>query len=102
MNASRTSMNELTTRNAGLENIPLGEQIVGRIGELGAISETSGQLTRIFLSREHRAAADLILTWMGEAGMRVHLDAIGNVCGRYEGESPGLPCLMLGWHYDTV
>jgi allantoate deiminase len=22
-----------------------------------------------------------------------HLDAIDNVCGRYEGERPGLPCL---------
>jgi allantoate deiminase len=39
---------------------------------------------------------------MREAGMRAHLDAIGNVCGRYEGERPGLPCLMLGSHYDTV
>jgi allantoate deiminase len=34
--------------------------------------------------------------------MRAHLDAIGNVCGRYEGEQPALPCLMLGSHYDTV
>ena len=34
--------------------------------------------------------------------MSAHLDAIGNVCGRYEGELPGLPCLMLGSHYDTV
>jgi allantoate deiminase len=34
--------------------------------------------------------------------MAAHLDAIGNVCGRYEGERPGLPCLMLGSHYDTV
>src|SRR3978361_1354461 len=102
MNASRTSMNELTTRNAGLENISLGEQIVARINELGAISETPGQLTRIFLSKEHRAAADLVQSWMRDAGMRAHLDAIGNVCGRYEGERPGLPCLMLGSHYDTV
>ena len=27
---------------------------------------------------------------------------IGNVCGRYEGDRPDLPCLMLGSHYDTV
>src|SRR6202012_2542315 len=40
--------------------------------------------------------------WMREAGMRAYRDAIGNVCGRYEGEQPGLPCLMLGSHYDTV
>lgn len=87
---------------AGLENLSLGRQIVGRIHELGAISETSEHLARIFLTPEHRTAADLILRWMREAGMNAHLDAIGNVCGRYEGTSPGLPCLMLGSHYDTV
>ena len=80
----------------------LGEEIVSRINELGAISETPEHLTRIFLTPEHRAAADLLLSWMRDAGMRAHLDAIGNVCGRYEGERPGLPCLMLGSHYDTV
>ena len=79
-----------------------GEGIVRRINALAAISETPGQLTRIFLTSEHRAAADLLLQWMKEAGMAAHLDAIGNVCGRYEGERPGLPCLMLGSHYDTV
>ncbi|MDO9058964.1 MAG: allantoate amidohydrolase, partial [Bradyrhizobium sp.] len=51
---------------------------------------------------EHRAAADLLLSWMRDAGMAAHLDAIGNICGRYEGEKAGLPCLMLGSHYDTV
>ena len=80
----------------------LGREIVGRIGALGAVSETPENLTRIFLSPEHRVAADLLLSWMREAGMRAHLDAIGNVCGRYEGDRPGLPCLMLGSHYDTV
>ncbi|HMI13381.1 MAG TPA: allantoate amidohydrolase [Bradyrhizobium sp.] len=80
----------------------LGQEIVRRIGALSAISETPDHLTRIFLTPEHRAAADLLLSWMQEAGMRAHLDAIGNVCGRYEGDRPGLPCLMLGSHYDTV
>ena len=95
-------MGEMETRIAARENASLGDEIVARINELGKISETPEHLTRIFLSNEHRAAADLILAWMREAGMRAHLDAIGNVCGRYEGERPGLPCLMLGSHYDTV
>jgi allantoate deiminase len=81
---------------------PLGEEIVSRIHQLAAISETPDNLTRIFLTRELRTAADLIMTWMGEAGMSAHMDAIGNVCGRYEGDRVGLPCLMLGSHYDTV
>jgi allantoate deiminase len=96
------NMSETEAGIAGLETALLGDEIVGRINELGKISETPGQLARIFLTEQHRAAADLILGWMRSAGMRAHLDAIGNVCGRYEGERPGLPCLMLGSHYDTV
>jgi allantoate deiminase len=80
----------------------LGAEIAARINELGAISETPDHLARIFLTPEHRAAAYLILGWMRAAGMRAHLDAIGNVCGRYEGQEPGMPSLMLGSHYDTV
>ncbi|MCC8954921.1 allantoate amidohydrolase [Bradyrhizobium sp. Pear77] len=80
----------------------LGDEIVARIDQLAAISETPEHLARVFLTDEHRKAADLILSWMREAGMSAHLDAIGNVCGRYEGERPALPALMLGSHYDTV
>jgi allantoate deiminase len=82
--------------------LSLGDEIVGRIDQLAAISETPQHLARIFLTSEHRTAAELILSWMRSAGMAAHLDAIGNVCGRYEGDRPNLPCLMLGSHYDTV
>jgi allantoate deiminase len=95
-------MSEMNATSAGLQHHALGREIVGRIEQLAAISETPEHLARIFLTKEHRAAADLILGWMRAAGMRSHLDAIGNVCGRYEGERDGLPCLMLGSHYDTV
>src|ERR1700704_5274001 len=95
-------MSEMNAASAGLQSSSLGDEIVGRVNELAAISELPEHLTRIFLTEQHRAAADLIQSWMRDAGMRAHLDAIGNVCGRYEGERPGLPCLMLGLHYDTV
>jgi len=95
-------MSETNAETAGRKTSALGDEIVGRVNRLAAISETPAHLTRIFLTPEHRKAADLILSWMRDAGMRAHLDAIGNVCGRYEGERPGLPCLMLGSHYDTV
>jgi allantoate deiminase len=95
-------MSEMKQRGAGPRHASLGDEIVGRIDQLAAISETPEHLTRIFLTNEHRAAADLILGWMRDAGMRAHLDAIGNVCGRYESEVAGSPCLMLGSHYDTV
>jgi allantoate deiminase len=89
-------------KSAGPQTLSLGDEIVGRINQLAAISETPQHLARIFLTSEHRTAAELILGWMRSAGMAAHLDAIGNVCGRYEGDRPNLPCLMLGSHYDTV
>ena len=95
-------MTETRTAGGGAARSPLGTEIVARINQLGTISETAEHLARIFLSPEHRVAADLIMSWMKDAGMAAHLDAIGNVCGRYEGDRPGLPCLMLGSHYDTV
>ena len=95
------SMSEMKEASAGPQHASLGDEIIGRIDQLAAISETPEHLTRIFLTKEHRAAADVILGWMRGAGMRAHLDAIGNVCGRYEGEVAGSPCLMLGSHYDS-
>jgi len=77
-------------------------RILQRCDALARHSELPGGLTRVFLSREYRAAAEQVLGWMRDAGMRAELDAIGNVAGRYEGARPGLPCLMLGSHLDTV
>ncbi len=73
-----------------------------RCEALAKQSELAGGLTRVFLSPQGRAANELVLGWMREAGMQVRLDAVGNVVGRYEGERAGLPCLMLGSHLDTV
>jgi len=78
------------------------ERIMQRCDALARHSELAGGLTRVFLSPENRAANELVLGWMREAGMQAKLDAIGNVAGRYEGDRPGLPCLMLGSHLDTV
>ncbi len=73
-----------------------------RCDALARHSELAGGLTRVFLSPENRAVNELVLGWMREAGMAARLDPIGNVAGRYEGERPGLPCLMMGSHLDTV
>ncbi|MGY3606794.1 MULTISPECIES: allantoate amidohydrolase [unclassified Bradyrhizobium] len=95
-------MSKTDAAGAGTRPTLLGEEIVARIDQLAAISEAPSHLARIYLTPQHRKAADLLLSWMREAGMSAHLDAIGNVCGRYEGDTPGVPCLMLGSHYDTV
>ena len=78
------------------------DRILDRCESLAQHSELPGGLTRVFLSPQARAASDKVLAWMREAGMQANLDAIGNAVGRYEGNRPGLPCLMLGSHLDTV
>lgn len=78
------------------------QRILQRCDELARCSESPDHLTRVYLSPELRAASDLTLAWMREAGMQAGLDAIGNVVGRYEGRTPGLPALLLGSHLDTV
>ena len=77
-------------------------RILERCDALARCSETPDKLTRVYLSSEMRVASELALGWMREAGMTVHTDAIGNVCGRYEGATPGVPALLLGSHLDTV
>jgi allantoate deiminase len=79
-----------------------GSRILARCDELARHSQQSGALTRMFLTLQHRAVCDLAAGWRREAGMEARLDAIGNVVGRFEGDRPGLPCLMLGSHLDTV
>jgi N-carbamoyl-L-amino-acid hydrolase len=62
-----------------------------------------GQLTVTYLTDAHRACAQRISANMREAGFdEVHIDAVGNVVGRYKADKPGAKTLMTGSHYDTV
>lgn len=76
--------------------------IIQACRELAAMSEEPGRITRTFLSPPmhdvHRRAGE----WMSAAGMRVSVDAIGNLRGYYEGRVAGAPRLVIGSHLDTV
>ncbi len=62
-----------------------------------------GQLTVTYLTDAHRACAQRISHWMRDCGFdEVEVDAVGNVVGRYHGDSPDARILMTGSHYDTV
>ncbi|WP_432726811.1 2-oxo-4-hydroxy-4-carboxy-5-ureidoimidazoline decarboxylase [Variovorax sp. W6] len=70
-----------------------------------------GQLTVTYLTDAHRACAAQISGWMRDVGFdSVHIDAVGNVVGRYEaagfvegsGATPDAKTLLTGSHYDTV
>ncbi len=65
-------------------------------------SEVDGQLTRRFLTPAHDAALQTLTQWMTAAGMIARRDAAGSLIGRYEGETPGAPALLIGSHIDSV
>ena len=77
----------------------LGVRAYAMIAELAAISAEPGRLVRLFLSPEHRRAADLVARWMQAAGLLVSEDALGTVRGHL-GSSPRR--LLIGSHIDTV
>ena len=76
----------------------LGARAEAMVDALGAISAEPDRLVRLFLSPEHRRAADLVARWMREAALAVSEDALGTVRGRFgTGQR-----LLIGSHIDTV
>ncbi len=62
-----------------------------------------GQLTVTYLTDAHRACAAQLQRQMLALGFdEAHIDAVGNVVGRYHGHTPDAPRLLTGSHYDTV
>lgn len=79
-----------------------GAQVMEWAETLGAISDAEHQLTCAYMTEAHQRTAAQLADWMREAGMEVHLDAVGNVVGRYCAAQPGAKTLVTGSHYDTV
>ena len=78
----------------------LGVRAEQMVKALGAISAEPDRLVRLFLTPEHRRAADRVAAWMQEAGLSVSEDALGTVRGRLDGGSGKR--LLIGSHIDTV
>ncbi|WP_263368957.1 allantoate amidohydrolase [Edaphobacter bradus] len=79
-----------------------GEEIVARCRQIAAFTEVPGEITRTFLSPPMRDVHTLLRQWMEAAGMRVGIDAAGNIRGLYPGTAPDSPRLLIGSHLDTV
>jgi allantoate deiminase len=76
----------------------LGARAEAMVNSLGMISAEPDRLVRLFLTPEHRRAADRVAGWMREAGLDVGEDALGTVRGRLAGPKR----LLIGSHIDTV
>jgi allantoate deiminase len=80
-----------------------GERLWRRISDLAEIGkQEGGGVTRLSFTQEERAAKDLVASYMEEAGLSVHEDAVGNLFGRRGGKSPGSPAVLIGSHVDSV
>lgn len=78
------------------------EEVLARCRELDRLSAHPTRLERTHLTPQHAMANDTTAAWMTAAGLVARVDAAGNLCGRREGVTPGLPALVLGSHLDTV
>jgi beta-ureidopropionase / N-carbamoyl-L-amino-acid hydrolase len=88
--------------NSNGEGETFGARILALADRLARFSETSDGLTCTFMTPAHRATAAELGDLMASTGMAVHIDAVGNVVGRYASGRPDAPALVVGSHYDTV
>jgi len=83
----------------------LGVRAETMVNSLGTISAEPDRLVRLFLTPEHRRAANRVAEWMREAGLEVSEDALGTVRGRLLAggeDARRAKRLLIGSHIDTV
>ena len=69
------------------------------LGQIGALP--GGGVNRLALTEADGQGRDWVVARMGELGLRVEVDAIGNIFGSLPG-TQDLPPVMVGSHIDTV
>src|SRR6266511_2098032 len=77
-----------------------GALLQRRLDELYAIgAEPDGGTYRGLYSTAWAAGGERVQRWMGDAGLKTHRDAVGNIWGRAEGDGKSI---VTGSHIDTV
>ncbi len=79
-----------------------GATLMQRLRELGAIGrDEAGGLSRLALTEQDKAGRDCLVRWMKDAGLKISVDAIGNIFGTWMPEIDAA-AVMIGSHIDTV
>ena len=80
-----------------------GERLNRTLRELSRFGRTpEGGINRVAFSDADLEGRAYVRGLMEEAGLRVHVDAAGNLIGRREGGEEGLPPILFGSHTDSV
>ncbi|MDO6431901.1 M20 family metallo-hydrolase [Flavitalea sp. BT771] len=82
--------------------MPRAEKILSRINELASVSEAAKGITRRYGTAAAVEAGEKVRGWMRAAGLRVRVDAIGNIRGIWKSENAGADRLVIASHIDTV
>jgi len=75
--------------------------IMDAISNFAKIGMGQQGVTRLAFSEEERDAKEYAADLMRQAGLNVHVDAVGNVFGRLEGTDHRGKVVMTGSHVDT-
>jgi beta-ureidopropionase / N-carbamoyl-L-amino-acid hydrolase len=76
------------------------EERILKLSEFGKNPE--GGVSRVAFSDADIQGRKYITTLMTSAGLKVRVDAAGNIIGRREGRDPKLPVILFGSHIDSV
>ena len=80
----------------------LAANVLQRCHIVATYSEQQGSILRTFLSQAMERCNEQVRRWMEAAGMRVSLDAAGNLRGVLEAAIVDAPTLIFASHLDTV
>jgi len=78
------------------------ERAIADCRRISLMTEEPGRTTRRFLTEPTHAVHALLRERMEALGMKVVVDAVGNLRGRWRPKGSGEKRLMLGSHIDTV
>ncbi len=80
-----------------------GSRLLASLADLAKIGATpEGGAERLAFTPADGRGRDRLRSWMGDAGLTIRVDGIGNIIGRRDGADPDAAPVMLGSHIDTV
>jgi len=76
------------------------EQRILALAEFG--KNPQGGVSRVAFSAADIQGRNYVMSLMRAAGLKIKIDAAGNIIGRREGRDAKLPCIIFGSHIDSV